>query len=99
MVTCLSSSTFPSRLFEIQPELVNLFPFKDDALTDDNESLNKHALSVMETIDAAVHLLLDGDIPSLVDTLVELGISHGMNSVKPEHFAVSLCSNYLQLSS
>ena len=75
------------RLFEISPHLQDLFSFKGQELTDENEGLRKHALDVMKTVDFAINSL--DDIPALQDTLVELGMTHSFKSVKTTHFAVS----------
>lgn len=42
----------------------------------------------METIDTAIGLIKDNDVQTLVSVLVDLGVAHGMRSVKPEDFAV-----------
>lgn len=89
MIVLLTLSLTLTRLFDIQPSLQSLFPFKNQELNDNNEVLRKHALLVMETVDAAIELLKDGKLDSLVTTLIDLGVVHSMNNVKPEHFAVS----------
>lgn len=48
----------------------------------------------MQTVDTAVTLLLSGDLKSLQDSLVELGVIHNFNNVKPEHFAVRASSHF-----
>ena len=50
--------------------------------------MNKHALQVMETIDAAIDLLQKGDLETLTGILVDLGTAHSFQNVKPEHFKV-----------
>ena len=81
-------------MFEIAPHLKALFPFKDEALSEENELLKKHALQVMQTVDSAVTLLLSGDIKTLQETLIDLGVVHNLNNVKPEHFAVRTSSHF-----
>jgi len=78
-----------NRLFEIAPELVKLFPFKDENITDENPGLRKHGLSVMESIDAAIGLLEKPE--ELEEVLIELGIVHHMSEVQLESFGVSQC--------
>lgn len=66
------------------------FPFRDvpyDEL-EDSESFQKHSLQVMETIDFAVSLLLGGEMEKLVEALVDLGMAHAMQGLKPEDFDV-----------
>ena len=77
------------RLFEIKPSLQDMFSFKSQDLTN-NELLEKHAVSVMETIDTALNLIKENEIETLVSTLIELGIAHSMNKVTPKHFAVRI---------
>ena len=44
----------------------DLFAFRDQEITDQNEIVRKHALTVMETIDTAIELLKDNaDIETL----------------------------------
>ena len=75
------------RLFEIAPQLQDLFPFKGEELESDNASLKKHAIQVMESIDSAIGML---DNPEeLKETLIGLGIVHHMNDVQLDSFAVS----------
>ena len=78
---------YSNRLFEIAPDLKELFPFKEDELSDEHEGLRKHALQVMESVDLAINLLDDSD--ELVETLVSLGIVHNMSNVRVDSFAVS----------
>lgn len=82
--------SFVCRLFEIAPELQDLFPFKDEELSSDNAMLKKHAVQVMESIDAAIGMLDDPD--ELQETLIGLGIVHNMSNVKVDSFAVSFVS-------
>ena len=78
---------FNPRLFEIAPDLQDLFPFKGQELTDQNELLKKHAVQVMETVGTAIGIIHDK--PALKDALTDLGIVHHMKSVKIDDFAVS----------
>lgn len=48
----------------------------------------------MQTVDSAVTLLLSGDLKTLQETLVDLGVVHNFNNVKPEHFAVRTSSHF-----
>ena len=75
------------RLFEIAPDLKDLFPFSKG--TNHDEALKKHGLLVMESIDTAISLLGDGNFEELKDTLIELGIVHNMKEVQLDSFAVS----------
>ena len=76
------------RLFEIAPELQNLFPFKEEDIDGNNSLLKKHAVQVMESIDGAIGML--GNPDELQENLIELGIIHHMKDVQLESFAVSL---------
>lgn len=76
-----------TRLFEIAPELKNLFPFEDHVVNNEHPGLKRHALQVMDSIDGAISLL---DKPEeLKEALLELGIIHNMRDVQLESFAVS----------
>ena len=68
--------------------MVQLFPFRDEELSDENEALRKHAMQVMESINDALGMAAQPD--ELKETLIELGVVHNMNSVKVESFAVSI---------
>lgn len=86
---------FESRLFEIAPNLQYLFPFKDEDLKSDSTPLKKHAIQVMESIDAAIGML---DNPEeLKETLIGLGIVHHMKDVQLASFAVSVVYDLLCL--
>jgi hypothetical protein len=76
------------KLFEIDPHVYDLFPFKGEAMNIENEGIRKHALQVMETIDAAVGLVVSGEIETLKETLIGLGMVHGMKSVQSKDFQV-----------
>ena len=75
------------RLFEIAPELQELFPFSGEELTDENEKLKEHAMQVMQAVGEAIKLLHKP--PELKSLLTELGIVHNLSNVKVESFAVS----------
>ena len=81
------------RLFEIAPDLIHLFPFKDQDLSDDNVLLKQHAMQVMESIDACLGMI--GDLEELQETLIQLGIIHNMKDVQVGSFAVSIPFNVL----
>ena len=66
-----------------------MFSFKNQDLTN-NELLENHAVSVMETIDTVVNLVKENEIETLTSQLVELGIGHSINKVTPKHFAVRI---------
>ncbi len=75
------------RLFEIAPELIEIFPFDGKDLDDDNVSLKKHAMQVMQSIDDALGM---ADQPEeLKETLIGLGVVHNMSNVNLDSFAVS----------
>ncbi len=75
------------RLFEIAPELIEIFPFDGEDLDDDNVSLKKHAMQVMQSIDDALGM---ADQPEeLKETLIGLGVVHNMSNVDLKSFAVS----------
>ena len=67
-----------------------MFPFGDDGFSEENEKLRKHALDVMTTVDTAIGLVVDGDLETLIDTLMELGMAHHFKSVTPKEFEVSM---------
>ncbi len=76
------------RLFEIAPELIEIFPFDGEDLNDDNVSLRKHSMQVMQSINDALGM---ADQPEeLKETLIGLGVVHNMSNVQLESFAVSL---------
>ena len=78
---------FAPRLFEIAPELQELFSFHDEEVSEENESLKKHAVQVMESVGMAIGLLHDPK--ALVSTLTELGIVHHLHQVQLDSFGVS----------
>ena len=86
------STCINHRLFQIDPFVQQKFPFRDVAYEDleDDESFLKHSLLVMETIDAAISLVLDKDFSKLQETLMELGAAHAMQGLKTGDFDVSV---------
>lgn len=75
------------RLFQIAPNLIDLFPFKNQSNKD--EGMKTHGLQVMNSIDGAITLLGNKDLQELEDNLTELGIVHNMKQVQLGSFAVS----------
>lgn len=74
------------RLFEIAPDLQDLFPFEGEELSEENELLKKHALQVMESVGMAIGLM--GDPEQLKEILIGLGVVHNMKSVQVDSFKV-----------
>lgn len=72
------------KLFEIAPDLQELFSFHDEEVSEENESLKKHAVQVMESVGMAIGLLHDPE--KLVSTLTELGIVHHLLQVQLDSF-------------
>ena len=52
--------------------------------------MQKHALDVMSTVDAAIGMMIGSEMQALVDTLTELGMAHHYKSVTPNDFEVFL---------
>lgn len=69
---------------------MNLFPFRDEEISENNEGMKKHGLGVMETIDTAITLVLENKLEELVSILNDLGTVHTLHSVDPIHFTVSV---------
>ena len=76
------------RLFEVSPDLQNLFPFAGDKLSDDHAGMKSHSLTVMTSIDACIKIL--DDVPQLKEELIALGAVHHIHGVTSQHFAVSV---------
>lgn len=76
------------RLFEVSPDLQNLFPFAGDTLTDDHEGMKEHSYTVMTSLDECLKIV--HDVPKLKDELISLGAVHHIHGVTSAHFAVSL---------
>ena len=73
-------------LFKIQPDLLQLFSFKDEANLYQSEALKKHAKIVTETVGQAVAGLVD--LASLIPILTSLGKKHKKFGIMPEHYPV-----------
>lgn len=88
LIDCLNcSNLIPHRLFEVSPDLQNLFPFAGDTLTDDHEGMKEHSYIVMTSLDECLKIV--HDVPKLKDELISLGAVHHIHGVTSEHFAVS----------
>lgn len=82
------------RFFEIEPEMKAFFP-KIVRMNDDNqlewdvdrEMLQKHAVTVMEGLGAAVESLDESDF--LNSVLISVGQTHFHRSVRPQMLKVS----------
>lgn len=77
---------FFKRIFEIAPEALQLFPFKNEPDVYESEGFKKHALNVMVNVGKAVDGL--NDLEALVPVLTALGKRHVGYGVKKEHYAV-----------
>ena len=73
------------RLFEIAPELKDLFPFGDDFT---KPQFTTHALNIMNAIDFTVQYLDNPDV--LIPKLKELGEMHAVFELTVKEFQVSL---------
>ena len=87
-------SSFPFRLFKENPELLQLFSFRDisinnnsaeDAMRTDDR-FKRQGLVTMQHVDLAVASL--NDLGSIVPALKDLGARHSMYKVEEHHFAV-----------
>merc|ERR1712127_94479 len=74
------------KIFEIAPEALQLFSFRDEPNLAESPKLKKHAMSVMNTVDVAVKGLADLD--KLVPVLQGLGKRHVGYGVLPAHYDV-----------
>ena len=72
------------RLFERDPALLQLFPFRDDPGFIHCKSLKVHAQAVMRTVGKLVGGLTD--LQSVMPLLRKLGKSHSANLIKAETF-------------
>lgn len=77
----------PHRLFEMAPDLQNLFPFAGETLTDNHEGMKEHSYIVMTSLDECLKIV--HDVPKLKDELISLGAVHHIHGVTSAHFAVS----------
>ena len=73
------------RLFDIAPELKDLFPFGDDFT---KPQFTTHALNVMNAVDFTVRHLDNPDV--LIPKLKELGKMHAVFELTVKEFQVSL---------
>ncbi|KAL8582749.1 hypothetical protein ACOMHN_061628 [Nucella lapillus] len=80
---------FPPRLFETEPDLKRLFPkivqlneVSQLEMAVDRDMLQKHAVTVMEGLGAAVESLEDSDF--LNSVLISIGQTHVRRNVKPQ---------------
>ena len=83
-----------NRLFEIEPQVKDLFPFGNDMT---HPSLTTHALNVMNAVDLAVQNLDNPDV--LISALQELGRAHAMFELTNQDFGVRFTSVTLCLLS
>eukprot|EP00897_Mesotaenium_endlicherianum_P007661 jgi/Mesen1/6923/ME000358S06245 len=85
------SLNFFLRIFEIAPAATGLFTFLDNDTTPlaTNIRLQKHALTVMTTVGAAVSILADEEaLAEFIPKLKDLATRHKGYNVVPAHFAV-----------
>lgn len=73
-------------IFEIAPEAVQMFSFKDEPNMYESKSLKAHGARVVRTVGTAVAGLKD--IEKLVPVLVGLGRKHVQYGVLPDHYGV-----------
>lgn len=93
----LIHSFFSSRLFEVTPGAIALFPKFADVPPEEreeNEDYKDHALRVVEAIGLAISML--DDEAAVKDVLVDLGTVHCKHSVQDPHFDVSLSRSSTQ---
>jgi hemoglobin-like flavoprotein len=74
------------QIFEIAPEALMLFSFKDEPDLYESEKLKNHGIKVVTTVGSAVSLL--DDLEKLVPILTGLGKKHVNYGVHPAHYAV-----------
>lgn len=77
---------FFKRIFDIAPEALQLFSFREEPNIYESEALKHHAISVLSTVGAAVAGL--GDLQKLVPILEDLGKRHVNYGVKAEHYNI-----------
>ena len=77
---------FFKRVFELAPEALALFSFKEEENLYESEALKKHANKVMTTVGVAVAGL--ADVAKLVPVLESLGKRHKGRGVLPVHYDV-----------
>ena len=74
------------KIFEIAPEALQLFSFKDEPNLAASPKMAAHAIKVMQTVDVAVKGL--ADLGKLVPVLQDLGKKHVPYGVIPAHYDV-----------
>jgi len=70
-------------IFEIAPQALELFSFKDEPDLYKSEKLKKHAMGVMRAVEAAVM-----DFSGMQTALKDLGAKHVPRGILPEHYDV-----------
>ena len=70
-------------IFEIAPQALDLFSFKDEEDLYESAALKKHASGVMKAIEAAVN-----DFGGIQTALKDLGARHVKRGILPEHYDV-----------
>ena len=73
-------------IFKIAPGALQLFSFKDEEDLYNCESLKKHGVRVVMTVDKAVQGL--NDLGAIVPILQNLGKIHVDKGILPEHYPV-----------
>jgi hemoglobin-like flavoprotein len=79
------------RVFELNPDATDLFSFAKGYKATDDEMYKdvkfvRHATGVVATVTAAVNLLKDGDMDTLVSVLKDLGAKHAKFNLVEAHF-------------
>ena len=77
---------FFKRIFELAPEALQLFSFKDEPNLYESPALKQHANKVMTTVGVAVAGL--ADVEKLIPVLKGLGQRHKGRGVLPAHYDV-----------
>ena len=83
-------SSFPSRIFQIAPEAIELFPKFSNVPPQEleqNLDFKDHSLKVVETIELATSMLQE--IDDLSNILISLGSMHVSMGLQDAHFDVS----------
>jgi len=73
-------------IFELAPEALQLFSFKDEKSVYESKRLKSHAVKVVTTVGVAVDGL--NKLDELVPVLKELGLKHVGFGVQPAHYEV-----------
>ncbi|KAL7567462.1 hypothetical protein ACA910_021418 [Epithemia clementina (nom. ined.)] len=81
------------RIFEVEPAAKHLFDFARSRAVDSEELYNdpkfiEHARTVIRMVTAAIGLLEQGDMGTLVQALRDLGARHVTYNVSQEHFPI-----------